>query len=396
MRAATSLAVLAVLAVLALVVASSVAQPSEGERRWVLDELAFRLSYSDQRGLGGQSQAGARLRSDGAVRGSERLHVINPIARIGLRQNARVRHVLTIPIDVVASASADALDAVSRASLWNEAISVQLATTVDATPDDHLVLRGSYHLEETLRSLEAGVGVVRDLAQDNATLEASLNASIDWFDPITPQGFDWGYERRRALNANVGVSQVLSPTTLVALSYGLTRQWGLLEQPWNSIPTLPTSSALTNRPREVFPGSRLRHAASLQLLQRFPSAGGTLRLRYRHYRDDFGLVADTARAAWVQWFGRRLTGELSYRLHAQRGLRFFTPFVPNPEELPLAPRTADSDLADFRAHELGVKFRWYLSRNGARGTESLDVGYLRYQRPWMRIDTASVGYRRQF
>ncbi len=394
MRAATSLALLAAVA---LVAGLSVAQPSEDEgERWVLDELAFRLSYSDQRGRGGQSQAGARRHRDGTIRGSERLHVINPIARLGVRQNERVRHVLTIPVDVVASASADALDVVSRASLWNEAVSVQLATTIDATGDDHLSLRGSYHLEETLRSLEVGAGFVRDLACDNATLEASLNASIDWFDPITPQGFDWGYEQRRALNANVGVSQVLSPTTLAAASYGLTRQWGLLEQPWNSIPTVPTGGTLTNRPREVFPGSRLRHAASLQLLQRIPRAGGTLRLRYRHYRDDFGLVADTARAAWVQWLGPRLTGELSYRLHAQRGLRFFTPFIPNPAELPLEPRTADSDLADFRAHELGVKLRWYFSRNGARGTESLDVGYLRYRRPWMRIDTASVGYRRQF
>ncbi|MEM1417499.1 MAG: DUF3570 domain-containing protein [Myxococcota bacterium] len=382
----------AALALLALA-AGALAQPER--ERWFIDELAFRFGYVDQRGLGGQSQAGAALRSDGRVRGSEQLRVINPIARLGLRQNERVRHVITFPVDIVTSASADALDAVSRASLWNEAATLDIASTVDVTPDDHLTLRYGTHFEETLRSAFGGAAYVRDLALDNATLELSFNAVVDWFDPITPQGFDWGYVRRQALNANVGVSQVLSPTTLASASYGITRQWGLLEQPWNSIPTNDRGGTFTDRPGEVFPGDRLRHAASVQLLQHAPSIRGTLRLDYRHYRDDFGLVADTARVAWVQWLHPRVTLEGSYRLHAQRGLDFFTPFI---EDFmgPRVPRTADSDLDDFRAHEVGSKLRVYLSRNGPRGTESVDVSYLRYQRPWMTIDAIGIGYRRLY
>ena len=59
--------------------------------------------------------------------------MINPIARLGLRQNERVRHVITFPVDIVTSASADALDAVSRASLWNEAATLDMVEVGEQT-----------------------------------------------------------------------------------------------------------------------------------------------------------------------------------------------------------------------------------------------------------------------
>jgi hypothetical protein len=357
-----------------------------------VEELRARFSYFDQRGRGLQSQAEPTPQG-----GSERLRVFQPMLLLGLRQNPDVRHTFILPIDVVSSASADALDAVSSASRENEAGSIEARTDWSVTGDHHLAFRGGYHIEEPLKSTTAGVAYTRDLARDNAAVSISGNASFDVFDPYQPDGTDLGFVRRAALNANASVSQILSRTTLASLTYGITHQWGVLAQTWNAIPVDCAGLCPQVAPGEIFPRTRTRHALAGFLAQRVPLTDSTVRVRYRFYSDDIGIVGHTLENELYQYVTRRAYVVLRYRYHRQSQADFWMPSILEADIASNAPRTSDSDLSRFDAHEWGVRAVVQLQAPRVGPNHALDVGYLRYRRSTpLVIDAISVGYSRAF
>lgn len=372
------------LALSSVVVAHAQDEDDDG---WRVDLVRARLAYFDQSGWGSQSQANVRT-IDGVQRGSERLYVFSPSLQLGVRQNERTRHVVTMPVDIVTSASADALDAVSSASRVNEAFELDVQTQFRPTDDDQITFRYMVHLEEYLKGGLGGFGYTRELAQDNATIAIQANAGVDWFDPLSPQGFDYGLTHRSRVHASIAGSQTLTPTTLVMGGYDLTYQWGRLEQTWNAIPTTRNASP----PEEIFPDHRLRHALWGEVAQHIPRSRSTLRGRYRYYRDDFDVEAHTFELEAYQWLARNMYVRLGYRWHDQTGPSFFRTFI-TAAELDSDPfRTADSDLGTFRAHEWNIKLVLYTSIDEDRGRESISIAYHRYDRPLLDVGVIGIGY----
>lgn len=356
-----------------------------------IDEIAFRLDYAAQQGRGLQSQADVQL-VDGLPRGSEAVAMALPKARIGIRHTDRIRHVIDMPVDIITSASADALDAVSSASLWTEAATVDGRTYIDLSDDDRLEVQWGMHLEEVMKGGSGGLGYRRELANDNAILEVRGGLIIDMFDPITPQGFDYGRARRRTAHASIAASQILSPTTWIDGSYGLTYQWGVLATTWNG--TATTDGGLYTE--ELFPGSRLRHALSGGIAQFVPATRSALRGRYRFYADDFDVQAHTITGEWLQWMGSRAYLRLGYRFHRQSAVNFFVGEPTDGLYESGARRTSDSDLAAFDAHEWSTQLVFFLDRNGPRGNESLNLSFSRYTRPYFELHRIGLGYSRTF
>ena len=345
------------------------------------------MAYFDQRGWGAQSQADVQM-IDGVQRGSERLYVFSPSLQLGVRQNERTRHVVTMPIDIVTSASADALDAISSASRVNEALEVDIRTLFRPTNDDEIGFRYMVHLEEYLKGGLGGLSYTRELADDNATIGLQVDAGVDWFDPLSPQGFDYGLTHRSRVHAALRGSQTLSPTTLVLGGYDLTYQWGRLEQTWNAVPTTRAAAS----PEELFPERRLRHALWGEIAQHIPQGRTTLRGRYRYYRDDFDVEAHTFELEAYQWLTRNAYVRVGYRWHDQTSPYFFTTFVTAADLSSDPYRTADSDLDDFRAHEWNMELVLFTSRDERRGRESIRIAYHRYDRPFMDIGVIAIGY----
>lgn len=370
------------------VISSNVAfAQADDDEGWSIETVRARLAYYDQSGWGAQSQANVRT-IDGVQRGSERLYVVSPTLQLGVRQNERTRHVVTMPVDIVTSASADALDAVSSASRVNEALELDVRTQFEPTDDDQLTFRYMVHIEEYLKGGLGGLGYRRELAQDNATISLQVNAGVDWFDPLSPQGFDFGLTHRSRVHASLSGSQTLTPTTLVMGGYDLTYQWHRLEQTWNSIPTERRSA----RPEEIFPDRRLRHALWGEVAQHIPASRSTLRGRYRYYNDDFDVEAHTFELEAFQWLSRNVYVRFGYRWHDQTSPSFFTTFI-TAAELESDPfRTADSDLGAFTAHEWNLKLVLFTAINEARGRESISISYNRYDRPFLDVGVVAVGY----
>ncbi len=354
----------------------------QGSQSARIDEFRLRLSSFYQDGHGYQSKAGTL-----AGPGSERALIIQPQMLVGIRQSARIHHEVVIPIDIVSAASANALDVISHASAVNEAIGVELTSRFDLTDDDQLTSNLIWHEEEPFGSGSFGLGYSHAMADDNAVLGISGQATFDRFDYLQPNGDRHGRRNRTALNGNLNFSQLLSPTTVFEASYGLTFQQGTLETSYNSVPI----EGGTSRTGELFPHSRTRHAAQARVAQHLPESHTTLRAAYRYYTDTFQLSAHTTEFELHQYLFPRLIARGSFRYYTQSGVDFFSSALPASESS-LRPRTADSDLAPFHAQEYGLKLLWL-----ARGQSSLDIGYFHYFRDnGLSANVLSFGYRGGF
>jgi hypothetical protein len=228
------------------------------------------------------------------------------------------------------------------------------------------------------------VGLARSFAEDNTVLAASLNQSIDWFDNFDLEGHRHGRRNRATTNLNASLTQVLSPTTVAALSYGGTVQVGSLNNTWTSV-----LLADGLRGEERVPRERLRHALALRVAQWLPWEGA-LKVGYRAYADDWSAVAHTADAQLVQRLpsGWQLRGD--YRVHWQSAVRFFTTAAD-----PLDPgyRTADSDLARFVAQTVGGAVAWTRSLGSRVRDLHVSLGYERYFRTNdLTVDILTCGF----
>ncbi|MEI9947449.1 MAG: DUF3570 domain-containing protein [Pseudomonadota bacterium] len=355
--------------------AAILGQESQAAR---IDEFRLRLTSFYQDGRGYQSKAGTL-----AGPGSERALIVQPLMLVGIRQSARIHHEVVIPIDIVSAASVNALDVVSHASAVNEAVGIDLTSRFDLTADDQLSSNIAWHEEEPFGSGSFGLGYSHAMADDNAVLGISGQATFDRFDYLQPNGDRHGRRNRTALNGNLSFSQLLSPTTVFDASYGLTFQQGTLETTYNSVPI----EGGTTRTAELFPHSRTRHAVQARIAQHLPDSHTTLRAAYRFYTDTFQLSAHTSEFELHQYLFPWLIARGSFRYYTQTGVDFFTSAFPAQESLRL-PRTADSDLAAFHAQEYGLKLLWL-----ARGQSALDIGYFHYFRDnGLTANIFSFGY----
>jgi hypothetical protein len=357
------------------------------EESWAIEDVALRTVYVDQRGAGYQSQAGP---PEGP--GSEDMWVIEPWAQIRVRQSAAVRHELTVPVDVVTAASPDALDAMSSASRVNEAVGADLRTEIRISDTDTITTRVGFHWEEPLTSGTLGAGWRRALADDNAAIAINGSLTVDGFDVTDQTGEYLRKSARETASANVSFSQILSPTTVADASYGVTWQHGTLAQTWNAVPVMGGAPA-----GEVFPRDRLRHALAGRIAQHVPATHSTVKAWYRYYRDDFGLAAHTVELTGYQYVVPWLYVRAAYRFHHQTGVDFFTTQMPAAPVDP-TPRTADSDLAPFDAHELGAGIAIVPERAPrALRRWSITADYARYRRSNdLTIDVVALGLGRVF
>jgi hypothetical protein len=318
-----------------------------------IESVAARFTYFDQDGLGFQSAAGPVLGP-----GSERVTVAEPqseiIASIGDRLVERV----AVSVDIITAASPNhklfglpvgtPVDVISSPSRINEAEDIEADSTYAWSRTTNLGLHAVYHLEEPLESWGMGALLSHSFADDNTVVSGSFYQLVDWFDNFTVDGKRFGRNVRSTSNANLGVTQLLTPGTVALLGYGVTLQGGTLTNTWSSVPL-----ADGTRGAEIAPRRRLRHAVSGRLLQWLPWQGA-LKLGYRFYTDSWGSTANTVDGALSQRIGP-LTLEVGGRYHRQTAVDFFgTVFDPASTRY----RTADSDLAALRATAVSAGARW--------------------------------------
>jgi hypothetical protein len=358
------------------------------DERVRIESVMTRITSFDQFGHGYQSQAGPLLGP-----GSERTTVLEPQLQIVASQGPRVRHVVSVPIDVITAASPDAIDngpasvdVVSSASRHNVAGTIDWATTYRMDPESEVSIQGGLHLEEPFRSWHGGLGANRSLAGGDTVVAASVLEVFDWFDHFDITGHRHGRTDRSSSTGSIGIAQIVTPTTVVSANYGLTVQEGELGNTWNSVPL-----ASGERGPELLPAERFRHALVSRASQFLPW-NGALRLYYRLYADDWGVVAHTAEGQLMQRVSPSLYVAAIYRFHTQTGVNFFTTLADPSQRY----RTADSDLAPLASHTIGGKIVLDLPIDSQVRVLHFELGFERYFRTndmTMNIVTCATGYR---
>src|SRR5580692_1141245 len=303
--------------------------------------VGTQVAAFDQWGYGYQSR-------DGPVRGpgSERTTILEPQAEIVATQGDRMTHRVWVPFDVVTSASPLVHpDVVSSASRHVISGTFDWLTNYRVNPVTDVAAHSAFHLEEPFRSFSASMGFSRSFAGDASVLSASALEVFDWFDHFDVYGNRHGHESRNGTTGSLGFTQVLTPTTVVNVNYGITRLEGELGNTWNVVPL-----AIGVRGPELLPGARTRHAIVGRASQWLPW-NGALRLYYRFYADDWGIVAHSLEGQLMQRLSPALYLGGYYRFHTQTGASFFTTLAPDDGSL----RVADSDLAPLDSHTIGGK-----------------------------------------
>ena len=300
-----------------------------------------------QMGYGYQSKAGPTLTSPG----SQRLTVFEPQVLVVARSSARVTHRFWVPIDIVTAASPNANDKgrppdmLSNASKQNESITFDWTTTYDAPKRYGGFVHNAVHLEENFRSWSTGLGGTFSFADDNSTIAANANAIFDWFQRYDAVGIKIGRNSRSTTNGNVGFTQILSPTTIAHVNYGLSAQFGQMSNTWNTV-VFPSGM----RDLERMPSTRTRHAVVARFAQWLPW-NGTVKGFYRFYADSWGLDAHAVEMQLLQRVLPWLVVRGEYRFYRQTGVSFFTVL----QHAGSARYTSDSDLARFDAQTAGLR-----------------------------------------
>jgi hypothetical protein len=347
-----------------------------------VQSVMTRVTSFDQFGHGYQAQGGPTPVSAG----SERVTVFEPQVEIEATQGDRWKHSIRVPVDVVTNASADAIDVMSSASRHVEAGSIDWAADYKLNAVSDVALLGGVHLENPFRSWHGGIAEKRAFADGDTVVSASVLEVFDWFDRFDIDGSRHGRTDRSSTSGSVGITQILTPTTLFTINYGFTLQLGELGNTWNSVP-LSTQV----RGAEILPTERARHAVVARVAQFLPW-NGALHLYYRFYADDWGLVAHSVEGELLQRISRSLYVGGHYRYHTQNGVYFFTTLAAPDGAL----RTADSDLAPLDAQTVGGKV--VIDPPGTGGVQALhfEVGFDRYFRSndlQINVVTCATGYR---
>jgi hypothetical protein len=347
-----------------------------------VESARLRFTHFDQEGRGYQSKAD---RHGVYLPGSEHLRVEQPELELTARQGA-LSHRLFVPVDIVTAASSDALDTTSSASRMNEAATFDLTSNYRPSPEIDGMVHVAFHVEEPYRSWQVGGGVSRSLAEDNAVLSFSVHQLLDELDRFDIHGNRFGRVYRSTSNANLGLSQLLSPTTVASLQYGGTLQHGELSNTWNAVPL-----QLGILGREYLPRTRGRHALRARVAQALPW-GAALHASYRFYADSWHVVAHTLEYALYQRLSRAFYLRADYRMHIQDAPSFWALKMPKT----VRPRTADSDLAELYAQTVGGAVAMDLPLRGGVRELHIDLGYERYFRSndlRVNIYTCAVGFR---
>jgi hypothetical protein len=351
-----------------------------------IESITTRITGYNQYGFGYQSKAGPILGP-----GSERLLVFEPQVEVVATQGDLVTHRIWVPIDVVTAASPHSFeptpDVTSGASRKLEGGTFQWSTTYKADRASQVALTSGLHIENPFRSWNAGLSASRALADQNTVVSGSVVGILDWFDRFFITGVRNGQAERSTTMASVGVTQVLTPTTIVHVNYGLTVQEGELGNTWNVVPL-----ANGERGAELLPSSRTRHALVGRMSQFLPW-NGALRLYYRFYTDDWGIEAHSVEGQVMQRLTPALYLGALYRFHTQTGPFFF---FTTPAPVDAALRVADSDLAPLQSHTFGGKLVGDVPVRGLARVLHFEVEYDRYFRSndlQMDIVSCALGLR---
>src|SRR5215831_19911626 len=215
-----------------------------------------------------------------------------------------------------------------------------------------------------------GGHVSRDL--HNQQLNLSFGSSYGWdrIDPLADDDTNTGPSHKNTLHLDAVATQIVTPRTLVRVGLELNQVEGLQHNPYRNV-----YAGGTNVP-ERSPDHRQRRDAFVKLNQ-YLANRSSVKLSYRFYDDDWGVVSHEIESTLAQYVTRGLYAQYQYRYYTQTAAYFYMPEYPTVNGVD-GYLTGDYRLSNLSSHLFGASLNFDLS------TLAADVPALR--RMGVRVD----------
>lgn len=226
----------------------------------------------------------------------------------------------------------------------------------DHTPGGQLSFSQESDYQSTGISLQDAV----DFNRKNTTLLFGGAFTHDSLKPANGRPSD----TKDTIDAILGITQVVSPTTLFTANISVGQVSGFISDPYKLV---ELNGVLTYEKR---PESKTKQILYLGLNQFVTPLNGSMELGMRHYGDSFGISAETLTLAWYQRLGDRFIVSPSFRYYTQKAADFYdVRFTGSPEFY-----SSDYRVSAYDAISYGLKLIW-MPTPGL----TLDAGMERYQ-----------------
>jgi hypothetical protein len=245
-----------------------------------------------------------------------------------------------------ASSILDGVSGASQAGAWEPRAGTRVGLDWS---DKGRAFNGSLYAsrERDYQSLSPAVGGSWDFGERNTTV--SYGGSW-FFDREFPYGA-WallGGGSKRVQSYNLGLSQILTPLSLVGGNVTFTRTSGYIGHPYNPVTTLDSGLIAENLPHR-----KDAVAVAGQYLQGFhigPNLG-SMSVEYRAYEDSWNLKSHTVTLKWTQ----HLSEATIFRVQGRWYRQWAAAFIQDQYEGDETYRSADIRYYPFTSYLLGAK-----------------------------------------
>ena len=280
----------------------------------------------------------------------------------------------------------------------DQRVAVNLGYGFPFLPGGKLSLGGNASQEHDFGSVAGSLHYSLDLFQHNTTLAAGGNYESDTIDPVggapTPLAVvvmggaggepgDGGgesegggapagpVEHKTVTDLVGGITQVLSPNTLVQLNYSISQAQGYQTDPYKILSVVGVNGEPLRYVYESRPESRSKQAVFFRI-KRFMFAQDVFDLSYRYMSDDWGIASHTADVSYRWNASDNWFVEPHARWYTQTAADFYHAALYDGEETTVSYASADPRLGAFDGYTGGLK----LGRNLANGGQlSLRLEY---------------------
>jgi hypothetical protein len=229
-------------------------------------------------------------------------------------------HVVIPAIDAPAG-SQEAIDAITTASrpISGNAFKDFAKTRNEFTGElarEHSAV--SYYLSKETDYLGQQVGVKHDRDFDGEALNLSVGASYGWdaIDPLADDDTQTGTASKTTVHVNAAATRVVTPTVLVRVGAEVNVVEGLQHNPYRNVYAGGTSVP------ERHPSHRERKDVYVHA-HKYLANRSSVKLSYRLYGDDWGIVSHEAGAQLNQYVTRGLFASWHYRWYDQSAADFY-------------------------------------------------------------------------
>ncbi len=162
-------------------------------------------------------------------------------------------------------------------------------------------------------------------------------------------------KNKQVLDAMIGVTQLLSPHSLMQLNYSASRSTGYLNDPYKVLSVVDPSATPLSYVYESRPSSRMKQSLYAQY-KHFVFDSDVVDFSYRFMTDDWGIKSHTADLSNRWNFGSTQYLEPHLRWYRQNQADFFHAALDQGQETTLPYASADPRLGAFSAYTVGLKY----------------------------------------